>query len=393
MASQKIPSSLALVSPDRLMRVTKTSPDSPDHDSRAWSRAIHAIAAGIGDVTLQFQPIVDLRRGVVAGYEALARFAGPPYASPDQWFHQAAVTGQSIELEAHVIGLALRRREMLPPNTFVSINVSPSVLASPRWGEILAPYRHLDHVVVEVTEHEAIANYGAAVLALKLARARGALLAVDDAGAGYASLQHILRLRPDLVKLDRTFISRCHEDPARSSLIETVGLMADRLDARIVAEGVETDAELRRLIELGVPLAQGWFLGYPSGQFSPVPWPAARVIRAAPRPMSDHAVAGQLIEPWPALASSALESARAATTPTVVLDADQRPVGWLGTDVRDSACALLVVKPCTPLRALAQRAMSRSAALRFLPVVCTDECGRYLGVIRVEQLVRWLATR
>ena len=356
-----------------------------------WQHAISALLSGAQQPAVHLQPIVDLHRGTIAGYESLARFAGPPSAPPDRWFLEASRHGVAVELERDVLTLALRNLAVLPPATFLSINVSPAFLASPAWHRLIATHARLDRLVIELTEHSAVEHFHVAQTAIKSARQRGALLAVDDTGAGYASLQQVMRLRPDFVKLDRGFIAHCDRDSARAAMIEAVAAVAARIDAWVVAEGVETQAELQCLMRLGVPLAQGWLLGRPAPTMTDVPASALEVITSRRQRASDAAAAAAILDAWPNLAQKGGPLVLPQKL-TLVLDADQRPVSWTGPGA-SRASRPLTARTHTPLRALAKRAMARAEASRFLPVVCVDDDGRYLGVVRIEQIVAWLTSR
>lgn len=356
-----------------------------------WQPAIESVLSGETRPTVHLQPIVDLHRGTIAGYEALARFQGPPSAPPDRWFLEASRIGLSAELERLVIEIALRHLTSLPPAAFLSINVSPSFLASPGWHRLIANFERLDRLVIELTEHNAVEHFKVAHTAIKGARQRGALLAVDDTGSGYASLQQVMRLRPDFVKLDRDVISHCDRNSARAAMIEAVASVAARIDAWVVAEGVETEAELKCLMRLGIPLAQGWLLGRPAVWMTAVPQPALDIIRSRRQRATDTALASTILDAWPNLA----EKGDPLTLPqklTLVLDAEQRPVSWMGAGV-SRAARPLTAKSHTPLKALAKRAMARPEDSRFLPVVCVDDDGRYLGVVRIEQVIAWFTAR
>ena len=250
-----------------------------DHDAAVWRLAIDRALAGDIEPEIVFQPIVDFVRGTVAGYEALARFPGPPDAGPEDWFARAVAQDRLADFEAVTMARSLTGLAALPANTFLTINVTPALLGAPALDQILALFGRLDRLVIEVTEHMVIDDYGRIRDAIGRLRAAGALFAVDDAGAGYASMRHVLALRPDFVKLDHQFVAGCDGDPARVALIEAVRGLASRLDATIVAEGVERREELDCLMRLGVPLAQGWFLGYPHATFATAEPDARQVIR------------------------------------------------------------------------------------------------------------------
>ncbi len=206
-----------------------------------------------------FQPIVDLSSLAVVGYEALTRFDdGTP---PDEQFHEAAVAGLGVELETAALGAALEAAGSLPAAPWLNVNVSPAViLAQEPLRTVLA--RHPWRLVLEVTEHQVISDYPAfrrAVAAL----GPGIRIAVDDAGAGFASLRHIVELRPHIVKVDRSLVADVDRDPARQALLAGLRHFADSQGCSLVAEGIETEAELAALVSLDVRTGQGFLLGRP----------------------------------------------------------------------------------------------------------------------------------
>ena len=216
-----------------------------------------------GVLRMDFQPIIDTARGTVVGYESLARFSGPPHTTPDRWFAVARAAGVGAELEARALRAALDARSALPPNCFLSVNVGPDALLTAPVAAVFAGAGDLRGVVVEITEQTAVDNYDALTRAIAPLRAAGALLAVDDAGAGFASLKHITVLRPDFVKVDRDLVAGIDKDETKAAVVEALGMFTSRLDAWLIAEGVETTAELDRLLSLRVPLVQGYGLGPP----------------------------------------------------------------------------------------------------------------------------------
>lgn len=169
------------------------------------SRAVELVRRVLDEPELlrpAFQPIVSLETGDVVGYEALARFAPVPLQLPEAWFDLAARAGLTPEIEALGLRMALAAvdRRQPPPGTFVSFNVSPLLLDDPRIASPLAaPGLPADRIVLELTERDRVADYDALRTALAPYRGRGFRIAVDDAGAGYASLRHITELQPDIV--------------------------------------------------------------------------------------------------------------------------------------------------------------------------------------------------
>jgi EAL domain-containing protein (putative c-di-GMP-specific phosphodiesterase class I) len=225
------------------------------------ARLTSTIAERAVDVALQ--PIVDLASGELAGLEALSRFRDG--RGPDAWYGEARETGQGLELDRLAFTNALRLLRRLPPRCYLSINASPELIRDPALRLELCSGRHdLERLVVEITEHVQIGNYPHLHDALAPLRERGVRLAIDDTGAGYASLSHVLQLRPDVIKIDRSLIADVTGDPARRSLVTALVLLALDLAATVTAEGVETPAELETLATLGVDHAQGFLLGRPS---------------------------------------------------------------------------------------------------------------------------------
>lgn len=210
--------------------------------------------------TPHYQPIVDLSDGVVAGHEVLTRFRDG--TSPEIAFRQAASLDMSIDLETATMAPAVHDARNLPEGTWLSVNVSPTFVTS--GGELPDLVRGSDRpIVLELTEHDPIADYPRLLSAVRRLNS-GVRLSVDDAGAGYASLHHILKLKPEYVKLDRGWITGLDADPARQALVAGLAFFAERTGSLLIAEGVETEAELAALRRLGVHFGQGWLLGRPT---------------------------------------------------------------------------------------------------------------------------------
>ncbi|HEX2141461.1 MAG TPA: EAL domain-containing protein [Candidatus Limnocylindria bacterium] len=206
-----------------------------------------------------FQPIVHLESGEVIGYEALTRFTDG--SLPLQRFAEAERAGMAIELEAACMASAIAAARHLPSGPWLSVNLSP--IALPGLRQLAAVAAGADRpLVVEITERSAIDDYAAArrLLRRHLPQAR---VAVDDAGAGFASLRHIAELRPSIVKLDMQLVRNVHRDPAREALVAGMVHFASASGCELVAEGIETEAERRALLRLGVMIGQGFLLGRP----------------------------------------------------------------------------------------------------------------------------------
>ena len=223
-----------------------------------------------GVLEMVFQPIFSLS-GPIVGAEALARFRTAPRRGPERWFAEAEEVGLRCELELAAAAAALGFLPSFPPGIYLSVNVSPKTLLSAAFRKLVESSEPA-RVVVEVTEHAPIDDYARLNTALDRLRALGVRLAVDDAGAGFASLRHILRLAPDFIKLDRTLIDGIQGDRSRQALAAGLISFAERINATIVAEGIEEVAEFDMLLSLGVGFGQGFFLARPG-----------------PLPMAEHA--------------------------------------------------------------------------------------------------------
>ena len=216
-----------------------------------------------GGITVVFQPIVDLRSLRMVGVEALARFGAAPYRPPNVWFAEAGEVGVRIDLELATVRAALVGRIRLANGVYLSVNISPETAVSPSFPLFMAEER-LDGIVFEISEHARVEDYDELNAVLGEVRARGGRLAIDDAGAGFASLQHILRLSPDLIKLDMGLTRDVDSDPARRALASALASFAGEIGAGLIAEGIETAGELEALRTLGVAFGQGFHLGKPA---------------------------------------------------------------------------------------------------------------------------------
>lgn len=210
-----------------------------------------------------YQPIVQLAGGEQVGYEALSRFGLTPHKSPNLWFDEANGVGLGIELELKALNLALDNLNALPKSCFLSLNVSPDVL-SMNLTRYLPASVDWERIVLEVTEHTSIDDYASIKRMLSPLRNRGARLATDDTGAGYASMRHILELNPDIIKVDISITRAIDKDPSRRALASALAAFASHIDAKLVAEGIETPEELEVLREIGVDYGQGFLLGRPA---------------------------------------------------------------------------------------------------------------------------------
>jgi diguanylate cyclase (GGDEF)-like protein len=253
-----------------------------DHSPTVWSgrqlnevRELLALERPIEPV---FQPVISLATGRIVGFEALARFNLVPQRPPDVWFAQAHRSGLGAELEAAAIRAALEAPGR-PLGAHLAVNVSPSALDSREVAEALAG--DLSGIVIEITEHEFVPDDDALSAAIAELRRRGALIAIDDAGAGYAGLARVINVRPDIVKLDRALTREIHTDRARMALVQSFVRFARDVDATVCSEGIESLDELAAVADLDVQWGQGYALARPGAAWPTVSTVAAEVCRAS----------------------------------------------------------------------------------------------------------------
>jgi EAL domain-containing protein (putative c-di-GMP-specific phosphodiesterase class I)/CheY-like chemotaxis protein len=239
-------------------------------------RQVRRLLEGEG-LWMLFQPIIDLRAGSLIGYEALARFDPEQLRPPTVWFERAAALGMLTELELVAARSSFSRLAGMPMHAYLAVNVSPSTLASTSFLEDMSTVPG-ERIVLEVTEHAKVEDYDALNDALRRLRAQGVRLAIDDAGAGFASLQHIVRLAPDFIKLDIGLTRNIDTDPVRRALATALISFSSEIGAAMIAEGIETEAEFETLRGLGIAFGQGFFLGEPG------PLPRADAV---PDPLGD----------------------------------------------------------------------------------------------------------
>jgi EAL domain-containing protein (putative c-di-GMP-specific phosphodiesterase class I) len=214
-------------------------------------------------IRMVFQPILRLEDGLLVAYEALARFDDPAFPTPAHAFAAAARAGIGAELELLAVQRALALLPELPEDIWLAVNLSAEALVVPAVQEALLAAAVGNWLGIEITEHTEVQDYTALTEATERLRTAGIHIAVDDAGAGYASFRHILKLRPSVIKLDLEIVRDIDSDPARQALTRSLVTFAAEADALLVAEGIETEAELTALRGLGVGYGQGFLLARP----------------------------------------------------------------------------------------------------------------------------------
>lgn len=242
---------------DFIVAVLRPAVEQAETADAATNRIRQMIAGR--EFAIHLQPIIRLASGATVAAEALTRFAdGSP---PESKFAEAATLGLGPTLERTVMAAALEAAASLPASVALSLNLSSDVLQhEPTLCELVASTNRA--LIVELTEHEPIADYDAVRSAL-MRLGPGVKLAIDDAGSGFASLRHIFALQPDYVKLDIEWVHGIDRDPVRRALVSGLVYFASETGCELIAEGIETDEELAALRGLGIQLGQGYLLGRP----------------------------------------------------------------------------------------------------------------------------------
>jgi EAL domain-containing protein (putative c-di-GMP-specific phosphodiesterase class I) len=228
------------------------------------------------DLDVALQPVFDIHDGRCLGVEALARFPAA-YGDTEAVFKSAHAVGLGHSLERLALGRAVALLPQLPPGQFLAVNLTPKV--AHQLCAISGDHLHfMSHLVLEITEHAAVASYTELREALRPSRENGLRLAIDDAGAGYASLKHVIELEPDIIKVDRSIIDGLAADRARRSVVSAFVLLALDIGATVIAEGIETAEDLEAVRDLGVDAAQGYLFARPTTDRSAIStWQSAGI--------------------------------------------------------------------------------------------------------------------
>lgn len=374
-------------------RHTGTPGDVPGRVARPGSRG----DAALGEVTVGYQPILDIAAGVVAGYQAQAHLpAGDTHrldvATP-------SVVGKDPDglLTARIAEQALAAMPSLPANTFLTVPLAVEVAGSRAVRRVLLDGRPLAGLVLDIVGPIAAVPEADLVPSLERYRAAGALIAVGGYGAAQPELTSVVRLSPSILRLGRDWVRGIDRSESKRSAVDVIGQLAGQLDAWILAEGVCTAAELRTLSGLAVPLAQGPFIGTAREDWPEVEHGVRDVLPR--RRQAPDAGAGALVGLVQQAYTTTDETAAATVLPetsgfdvVVVLDAHGRPVTLMeqAATAWDASPALSVNVDTEVADAVA-RAMTRPRLTRFTPLVATDETGRFVGIVRIERLMTHLA--
>ncbi|MGV8910602.1 MAG: EAL domain-containing response regulator [Propionicimonas sp.] len=241
---------------------TTTAQTQPGGDH---TKVLARIQGVLQDKTLTpvFQLIQDLTTRATVGHEALSRFPDPTLGGPDRWFADAFTVGLGVDLEWLAATSVLTYLDTAPPEMFLAVNMSPATAMHLVENQLCHPDLW-PRIVIELTEHVPVEDYAALHQALAPMRSLGARLSADDLGSGYAGFRHLLRLQPDIIKLDISLIAGIDRNHEQQALTRALLTFAGDVGAQVIAEGIEEPDELSVLRDLGVPWGQGYLLGRPA---------------------------------------------------------------------------------------------------------------------------------
>lgn len=405
--------------------LNKSEPD--PHFFARREEVIHIIKETDKYLKAAFQPIIESRSGEVFGFEALARIPGSTvFSSIADLFPFAEKIGQLYPIETRCRRQAIisypsvgRNKEML------FLNINPQILIDPEFASGYTKKLLLDlnlapsDVVLEITERSAIEDFATFRDALDHYRAQGYLIALDDVGAGYSSLQSVAELHPDFLKVDRSLIAGVNADPIKWALLETFVTFSKRIGCRIIAEGVETEAEMRTVVQLGVDYIQGFFVAKPSFTRASINPAVMEILDPTQRiQTNDQSQIISLIEPFPLF--SALTQVNVVESyfrehPNqylVGITDDSRLVGVVQRDRLFAALGTrygvplfsdrsvpiimdknpLIVEDTTPLEVMSCIAMQRPDAQLYDGIIVASQ-QKPIGILSVAKLMKAMTER
>ena len=354
-----------------------------------------------GHLTAAYQPIVDIARMVIVGYEALLRYRtdhgliAPAFSAPEL-LASARRIGRIAEVESAALREALQIRDDLPHDCFLSLNVSVAALSDERVTELLRRQGALNGVVLELS-HDDAALVADARESLDQLRDRGASVAIVDPMLHPASLEDLLLLEPGYLKLDRNLVGGVATSRAKLAVIDSLRRLAERLGVDVIAQGIEDLADLRSLERLGVTFGQGFLIAKPAaGPAVARPLLTALQTSIGERDQATRNSVARLVEPVCELTEEELDTPLAPKATGVefeVLVTELRePLAVLRRiGRRVESISLTIVDERTAVRDAARLAMRRPATSRFEPLVCVDEFGACAGVVRIDRLIDLLA--
>ena len=332
-----------------------------------------------------YQPVVDLRTGECVGYEALTRVAGWPGRSPQPWFTAAARSGLAGPLEAAALSNAIAGSAERTSGQFLAVNVTAVLLGDTAVHEVLASSGSPSSLVVEPSwPADALADADPGP-ALERLRARGVLVSCDVRDGGRADLDRLHRWNPDVITLDTTLVSGCHQDPVRDRVIRVVVQVADEMGAVVLAEGLEGLDDARHLQRVGVRLAQGWLVGRPRPSLTPPPGQVATWLQATWQETIAATRLGRLVTTLPTV-----EARGAGTAWAAELNDDGVLVALVDQGgERVPAAGLMRFRAAQDIRSAAIRILAARADRRVHGLVAiADDDGRFVGVADSDLILR-----
>ena len=351
----------------------------------------------------RFAPIADLARGGVVGYEVLLAQGADDTARPPTAWSAGVHEHWAGRIEAALLTAALAERERLPAGTRLAVNLSAAALRSVEVEAALNAAGELEQVILILTEDAAEDPGGRLTGALGRVSAAGGLIAVDETGSGYASLRHVVDLRPDFVRVGAAFVAGMDGDEAKGAVVEAVVSLSRRIGARVIAGGIPGRPELSALRRMGVELGMGPLFGAPAAAMGPLTETVAEAIRQASPPVPGGETVVGLVEarhamPW----GSTIEQVADAfledplNDVIILVDEQARPLALAERAAlmrgEPYERPVMRISPTSPLKAVARRAAARPWMERFHPLVACDRRGVYLGLVRIEQLLDALAS-
>ena len=368
-------------------------------DRTTFSVSVQEVIEDPSLLSIHLQPIVDMVRGVSVGYEALSRFPFCPQITYPQWFAEAKRLNLSERLEALAISNARLKLPELPSSCFISVNVTPSALNAQVVKESLSG--SLDRVAIELTGHIPSKSLERVSATLAELRSRGAIVALDDTGVDYLGLKTLEALKPEIVKLDRSLIKNVDKDPIKQALIRMVSEVVERIGGWLLAVGIEAQDEIATLIDLKVPLGQGWALGKPQDQSSEISSDLSRYISDTSHDLINSAtyISLRSIAKEVRLTSTPLESKMITDTePAYIATVDEfgQPTHLYRRnehEVWQEIPITVLIHPDEEPYVVAKRLLSRDEHSRFAPALCLGPTNEWDRIIEVDTLFEKLAQR
>ncbi len=258
-------------------------------------RGLRAQFIGIlakGQIRTVFQPIISLHDGAIFGYEALSRGPqGTEMESPGLLFEYAQKYNKLWDLELLCRTKAIEAACALHIQCKLFLNVNPNVMHDIKFKqgftkEYLSQYAiHAEDVIFEITEKEAISNVSDFIMTIRNYKEQSYKIAIDDAGAGYSGLNLISDICPHFIKIDMNLIRDIDRDATKQSLVRSMREFASLSNTYLIAEGIETESELLKLIEIGIDYGQGYYINKPDPALSSISDHVLQLIRDAQKQM------------------------------------------------------------------------------------------------------------